>query len=444
MKLVIAGAGEVGTHLARLLSQEDQDIIVIDRDQDKLDYLDQTLNIMTVQGSTISFRNLRAANCQNCDLFIAVTPYESENMMACSMAKQIGASRTLARIDNYGIMAPENVKAVRQMGVDSVIYPEYLAAEEIISALERTWARNWFELHDGQLIVAGVRIRQGAPMCGMRLMDFVNAGHHFHVSAIRRHGEVLIPGGSHTIEADDILYLATTPPHVGELLDISGQKPHRVRHIMIMGGGKIAVRLCKMIGDRYRVKILDTDMERCRLLPEKCPNAEIICGDGRDLDVLVEEGIDEMDAFIALTDSSETNILACMNAKELGVKKIIAEVENMHYASIAENLDMGRLVNKKILASSTIFQLLLDRDASTNKCLALAGAEVAELEAREGSKITRAPVYKLGLSRDMTLAGLVRHGKGQIITGNTLIEPGDRVVVFSLPGTLKKIEKLFS
>lgn len=444
MNLVIAGAGEVGTHLAELLSKEDQDITVIDRDGEKLDAIDQKFNILTLTGSPVSFNVLRQARVQHCDLFIAVTPYESENVMACSMAKQLGAARTLARIDNYGLMAPENTQTMRHMGIDSVIYPEYLAAEEIISALRRTWARNWFELHDGQLIVAGVRIRPDAPICGMRLMDFVKAGHHFHVSAIRRAGEVLIPGGSHDIQAGDILYLATTPENMGELLEISGQLPHRVRRIMIMGGGKIARRLCKMIGDEYKVKILDTDMNVCRRLPEKCPNAEIINADGRDVDTLIEEGIDETDAFIALTDSSETNILACMTAKELGVKCLIAEVENMHFVSIAENLEMGRLINKKLLASSTIFQLLLDRDASTNKCLALQGAEVAELEAREGSKITSAPVMKLHLDKNVTLAGLIRHGQGQTINGRTQIQPGDRVVVFSLPGSLKKIEKLFS
>ena len=211
-----------------------------------------------------------------------------------------------------------------------------------------------------------------------------------------------------------------------------------------MGGSKIAVRLTNMAGDDFLFRIIDSDLKRCYELPGKCPECEIIHGDARDPELLADVGLDDTDAFIALTDSSETNILACLTAKEHGVKKTIAEVENIQFISQAEGLNIGTIINKKLLASSSIFQMLLDSDSSTSKCLALTDAEVAELEARPGSKITKAPVKDLRLTRDMTLAGLIRDGQGMLISGNTVIQPGDHVLVFCLSGAIHKVERLFN
>ncbi len=211
-----------------------------------------------------------------------------------------------------------------------------------------------------------------------------------------------------------------------------------------MGGSRIAIQLCNMAGDKFNFKILDPDRERCLKLSERCADALIINADARDTDALRDAGIVDTDAFIAISDSSESNILTCLSAKEFGVKKTIAEVENLQFISEAEGLNIGTVVNKKLLASSRIYQMLLDRDSSTSKCLALADAEVAEIIAREGSKITRAPIKDLHLSHYMTIAGLIRDGKGQLVGGNTVINPGDRVVVFTLDGVLHKVEKLFS
>ena len=429
MKIVIAGAGEVGSHLAKLLSNEEQDIMLVDDNADRLAVLDANYNLMTLVGSPTSFASLREAGAGSCDLFIAVTPYESNNIVACSIAKNLGAATTVARIDTYEFMDPANAAHVRHMGVDRVIYPEYLAAQEIISALKRTWARNWFELHNGRIILAGVKLRQGAPIVGMKLKDFAFTNRNFHVSAIKRNHETIIPRG------DD---------HIEELISLAGKCEQHIRRVLIMGGSKIAIRLVNLGHDEFKFKIIESDLERCRKLPQKCPDCEIIHGDARDTDLLADIGIADMDAFVALTESSETNIFTCLTAKESGVKKTVADVETIQFISQAENLNIGTVVNKKLLASSTIFQLLLDADSSTAKCLALADAEVAELEARPGSKITRSAVKDLSLPRDLTLAGLIRGEEGMLITGNTIIEPGDHVLVFCLAGALHKVEKLFN
>lgn len=444
MKIVIAGAGEVGSHLAKLLSSEEQDIMVVDTDAERLAKLDANYNLMTVVGNPTSFAALREARAADCDLFIAVTPYESNNIVACSIAKNLGAVTTVARIDSYDFMNPDNAAHVRHMGVDRVIYPEYLAAEEIITALRRTWVRNWFELHNGRIILAGVKLRAQAPIVGMKLKDFAFTNRNFHVSAIKRNHETIIPRGDDRMEAGDILYFTTTRDHIDELIELTGKTRHRIRRVIIMGGSNIAVRLVNLGADEFKFKIIEADEARCRKLPQKCPDCEIIHGDARDTDLLADIGIADTDAFVALTDSSETNILSCLTAKEFGVKKTVADVETIQFISQAENLNIGKVVNKKLLASSTIFQLLLDSDSSTAKCLALADAEVAELEAREGSRITRSAVKDLKLPRELTLAGLIRGDEGMLITGNTVIQPGDHVLVFCLQGALHKVERLFN
>jgi trk system potassium uptake protein TrkA len=443
MKIVIAGAGEVGSHLAKLLSFENQDIVLIDSDASKLAPIDANYNLMTLVGRPTSFQTLRDAGVENCDLFIAVTPYETTNVVACTMAKQIGAERTVARIDNYEFMSDENRKYFSSMGVDSLIYPEYLAAKEIITALKRPWVRHWFELHDGEIILVGVKMRETAKLIGMQLKELAALQPSFHISAIKRNHNTIIPRGDDYIKLDDILYFTTTRDHVDDLLDICGKKNFDVRKVMIMGGSRIAIRTADLAGDDFKIKVIDNNLEKCQRLAEMCPDCDIVHADARDMDVLREEGLDDYDAFVALTDSSETNILACIMAKEFGVAKTIAEVENIQLVSEAESLNIGTTINKKLLASSTIFQLLLDTDSSTSKCHSLTDAEVAELEVRPGSKITRGPVKDLNLSREMTIAGLVRDGVGMLVTGNTVIQPGDHVVVFCLAGALHKVEKLF-
>lgn len=444
MKILIAGAGEVGSHLAKLLSREEQDVTILDTDADHLAKLDANFNLLTLQGKPTSFESIKEAGAAHCDLFIAVTPFETNNVLACSIAKSLGAKRTVARIDNYEYMLRDNRDFFLAMGVDHLIYPEYLAAREIMLSLKRSWTRNWFEIHDGLLIVAGVKIQANSIINGMALKDIGREHRFFHVSAIKRNYETIIPRGNDIIREGDIVYFTSTPEYVDTVRDICGNTGTPIRKCLIMGGSRIAVRLVRMAGDTYRFKIVECDRARCEWLAERCPDAKIINADGRDIDILVEEGITDMDAFIALTASSETNILASVSARELGVCKTVAEVENIQFISEAENLNVSTIINKKLLASGRIFQILLEADADTPKFMALADADVAEIEVRAGSKITRAPVKDLNLSRDMTIAGLIRHNKGMIVTGNTRIEAGDHVVVFCLSGAIHKIERLFN
>lgn len=443
MKIIIAGAGEVGSHLAKLLSTEDQDIILLDSDQSRLDVIDANYNLMTWCGSTSSFEAMRNVGVGEADLYIAVTPFETRNITSCAIAKKLGAKKTVARIDNSEFLLKENGEILKELGVNALIYPENLAADEIHVGLSHNWARYWGELHDGNLLLIGVKVYESSPIAGVQLKDLPVKTHDFHVSAIKRNNETIIPGGNDTIENNDIVYFITTPAFVNEVRDLCGKKKKFIKKILIIGGSRIATRFAKRFQDKYSIKIIDLDREHCEELATMLPECDIVHGDGRDIEVLRENNIYLYDAFLALTDSSETNILSCLTAKEFGVSKTIADVENLQFLSQAENLNIGTTINKKLLASSKIFQMLLNSDKETSKFLTLADAEVAELEVMPGAKITKAPVKDLKLPFGMTLAAVVRNNQASLVSGNTHIQSGDYVVVFSLSGTLSRIEKWF-
>lgn len=444
MKIIIAGAGEVGCHLAKMLSREDQDIILIDSEQEKLDSIDSNYNLMTWNGSTSSFRTLRDVGVKECDLYIAVTPFETRNITSCAIAKRLGAKKTVARIDNSEFLKAENGKILKEVGADFLIYPENLAASEIHAALSHNWARYWGELHDGQLVMIGVKLHSESDLIDKKLRDITVTTHDFHVAAIKRNNETIIPTGNDELHHDDIVYFITTPPHIDELRTICGKKKRVIKRAMIMGGSRITRRFAQLYGDKYDIRIIDCDKEHCEQLATDLPDCEVVLGDGRDIEVLRENNIYQFDAFLALTDSSETNILSCLTAKEFGVPKTVADVENLQFFSQAENLNIGTIINKKLLASSRIFKLLLDADESNAKFLMLADAEVAELQAKDGSKITKGLVKDLKLPYGMTLAALVRGDNCELISGMTRILPGDYVVVFCIAGIFSKIEKLFN
>ena len=442
MRIVIAGAGEVGTHLAKMLSNEEQDIIVIDNEEKKLHNLDN-YNLMTMQGSAVSLDTLKSIQVGAADIFIAVTPHETINVIACSMAKSLGCKKAVARIGNYEFMKPASKKFFSSYGIDILIYPEYLAALEVRTAMQHTWARNWFEMLNGELVVAGVKVRDNARIVGQKLKDMIGISNFMHVNAIKRNREIIIPGGNDEVMPNDIIYVATTPRYIDDVISICGKEKHEVESVLIMGGNEIVKQLAQLIGGKYKVKIMHNNMEECQALADKLPECNVVFYETGDTDVLEDEGVEDYDVFVAMGESSESNILSCVMAKEMGMRKTIAQVENLQFFNEAESLNIGTIINKKLIASSTIFQMMIDADTETSKSLALADAEVAELEVGAGAKVTKAKVKDLRLSSDMTIAGLVRNGEGFLVTGDTQLQAGDRVVVFCLAGAIHKIERMF-
>ena len=446
MKIIIAGAGNVGTHLAKLLSREKQDIILMDDDEEKLSALIANFDLLTVAASPSSISGLKEVGVKEADLFIAVTPDESRNMTACMLATNLGAKKTVARIDNYEYLLPKNKEFFQKLGVDSLIYPEMLAAKEIVSSMRMSWVRQWWEFCGGALILIGTKMREKAEILNIPLYELGGPNIPYHVVAIKRGTETIIPRGDDVIKLHDIVYFTTTRKYIPYIRKIAGKEDYAdVRNVMIMGGSRIAVRTAQYVPDYMQVKIVDNDINRCNRLTELLDDKTmIINGDGRDMDLLIEEGLKNTEAFVALTGNSETNILACLAAKRMGVEKTVAEVENIDYIGMAESLDIGTVINKKMIAASHIYQMMLDADVSNVKCLTFANADVAEFTVPAGAKITKHFIKDLGLPKGTTIGGMIRNGEGVLVTGDTLIQPGDHVVVFCLSMMIKKIEKFFN
>ena len=445
MKIVIAGAGNVGIHLAKLLAGENQDIVLIDESPEKLARLDSSFDLLTIQESPVSLHGLKEAGAGSADLFVAVTTDESRNIIAAQLAHYLGAKKTVARINNYEYLQPKNMEYFNSIGLDSLIYPELLAARDIVDGMKLSWIRQWWEFAGGALVMMGIKLRENAQILNKPLSE-LGKELPYHIVAILREGVTIIPSGSDTMQAGDLVYFMTMKKHIPHIRRIAGKEElPDVRDVIIMGGSRIAVRTAQLMPDYMNLKIIESDLERCNRLTELVDDkVMIINGDGRDPSLLMSEGIQHTEAFVALTDNSETNILACLAAKRFGVTKTIAEVENIDYINMAEKLDIGTVINKKKIAASHIYQMMLDADVTNVKCLTFANADVAEFNVIEGAKITRNQVKDISLPRGVTIGGLIRNREALIVTGNTQILPGDHVVVFGLEGMMKTIEKYFN
>ena len=445
MKVVIAGAGAVGTHLSKLLSREHIDCVLIDDDDERLSSLTE-YDVMTYQSSPTSIKTLKEAGVQGADLFVGVTPEESINMNACILAHALGAKKTVARIDNYEYLSPELQPFFKNLGIDSLIYPEVLAGIDITNGLKMSWVRQRWDVHNGALILLGIKLREAAEILNQPLKDLCGPDDPYHVVAIKRDGDTIIPSGMDQLHVNDLVYIMTTKEYIPYIRKIVGKEHYTdVKNVIIMGGGKTAVRAALTIPNYMNVKIIEKSSKRCEKLNELLESEEamVIHGDGRDLGLLEEEGIRHTQAFVALTGNAETNILACLTAKKLGVRKTVALVENLDYVNMAESLDIGTIINKKTIAASHIFQMLLDADVENLRSLMLVDAEVAEFIASPDSKVTKKPVKDLGLPFGVTIGGLVRNGVGMLVNGNSSIEAGDSVMVFCHEAKLQSLEKYF-
>ena len=446
MKIIIAGAGAVGTHLAKLLSQEHHDITLMDESPEKLEDLSSNFDILTLPLSPSSINALKEAEVDGADLFIGVTPDEAHNMTACMLASKLGAKKTVARVDNYEYTLPEHRDFFRTVGIDSIIYPEMLAGAEILHNIKRSWIRQWWEVQNGALILLGAKLRHSAQILEQPLKDLCGPESPYHIVAVKRDDETVIPHGGDCLHHGDIVYFMTTPKYINYIRDLAGKEDYPdVQNVFVMGGSSTTVHLVNAMPDYMRAKVIEANPKRAERLNEVIHNkhALIIHGDGRDLSLLEEEGIRKAQAFAALTENAETNILACLAAKRLGVRKTVAMVENTDYISMAESLEIGTIINKKTFAASHIYQMMLKADITSVKSLTVANADVAEFAVSPEARIVRSPVKDLHLPSCVTLGGLVRNGEGLLINGSTQILPGDTVVAFCLAGGIKKLEKYF-
>ena len=446
MKIIICGAYGIGTHLAKMLSRNHEDITLIDEDDERLTQIGSDFDLLTAQASPSSIKALHEAGAEHADLFIAVTPEESLNITSCVLAKALGAKKTVAKISNSEYTAPELQNFFAGLGVSSLIYPEKLAAVDIINGLKMSWVRQRWDVHNGALVMLAIKLRETCEILNNPLKNLCGPDDPYHVVAIKRLNETIIPGGNDELKLYDLAYFMTTTQYIPYIRKIVGKELYvDVKNVMIMGGGATAVRAINTMPDYLDTKLIEISEERCEELNNLLDDdkALIINGDGRDTQLLQEEGIKNTQAFVALTNNAETNILACLTAKRLGVRKTVAMVENVDYVSMAESLDIGTIINKKAIAASHIYQIMLDAKVINMRFIMSANADVVEFVAQEGSRVTKKPVKDLGLPKEATIGGLVRGDEGMLVSGHTQIQAGDIVMVFCHNINLKTIERLF-
>ncbi len=447
MKIIVAGAGAVGSHLAKMLSQENHDIVLIDPDEEKLKQVGASLDVLTRAGSATSISLLMDSDIKNADLFIAVATSEETNITASILGKKLGAKKTIARIDNQEYLYSKYKEHFTSLGIDYLIYPEKIASRELVGLIQQSGTLEFVDFSGGMLNMFTIKLEEDAPMINKTLEEASEEiqKHEYRAVAITRNGKTIIPRGDDTFLPGDHVYIVSNQPGINDLMgEYSGKKKFDIRDIMILGGSRIGMLTAKELGTQHNVKLIEINREKSYLLSNLLNNTLVINGDGRDMNLMTEEGLKKMDAFIAVTGDSETNILSCLLARHMGVKKTIAEVENLDYISLAENMGIDTIINKKLITASRIFRFTTSKGVSSVKCLTGTDAEVLEFIVKSGSKITQGPLNKVGLPKDSIVGGVIRGEKSFIANGYTLIKPDDRVMIFCLPSAISKIGKFFN
>ena len=436
----------MGSHLVRMLSGSGHDITVIDSDVKALDELKAMADLITIDGDTTTFAVLRKAGVRRCDLFIAVNHDENMNILSAIMAKQLGAKKSIARIDHNEYLEPNNKEMFIDMGIDYLFHPEQIAAQEVTNLLGHTSTTDYVDFSGGLLALVVFKLEPTSPLLGRKLMELADDGSitEFRAVAITRGSQTIIPRGQDEFFEGDVVYIIARKDVARSVTELSGQKSVEVKNLMILGGSRIGVRVALELQEDMNVKMIEYNGEKAYRLAEELEHTLIIHEDGRNLDAMMEEGLASMDAFLAVTGRSETNILAAMQAKRMGVKKVIAEVENLNYIRLAESVGIDTIINKKRVTASNIFRFTMSTDVQAIRCLSGSEAEVLEFIVKPNSPATKCMIKDMRLPQDVIIGGIVRGDKVFIAVGDTQINAYDRVVVFSMPGSIATVGEFFN
>ena len=454
MKIIIEGAGQVGSHLAKMLSHASNEITVIDDDAERIRKLTSSADVSTVQGPPSSIALLREAGCARADLFIAVNPFQSQsvNVVSALLAKKIGAKRVIARIDDESYLSPENKLLFKDMGIDMLFYPEKSASDEIVEMLQHSASTESMDFARGKLQLAVFKLDDDSPLLEMSVAEFAKTVKtaepeaDFRIVAISRGGITIIPRYDTPFKYMDYLYVITRREGVPALMKYLGKDKIDVRRVLILGGSEIGEMVAGRLAAQKLddIKIIDIDPARCRQLSEDLPDlVSVACGDVRNSDFLLEEDIKGFQAVLATTGNDEVNILSCVVAKKMGVPRVIAQVENLEYLRLAEEMGVDSVINKKLITAARIFKFTLSDKLRSVRYMSGTDAEVLEYTAAPDSKITKGTLKDIDFPANAIIGGIIRGGDSFIAVGHTRIEAYDRVAVFALPDAVKDVDKMF-
>jgi len=445
MNIIIAGDGEVGFHLAKMLHDENHDITIVDPHEELLKMLESHTDILTIAGDSTSVTVLNKARINKADLLISVLHDETTNLVTCILGKKLGAKRTISRINNTEYLFPSTRELFQQLGVDELVCPESIAADEIIALLKQTAATEIYNFSHGRLSLFLIKLDENALVLNKTLNQVAQQFPQldFRAVAIHRNSQTIIPRGDDVFKENDLVYVITKPDGINSLIKHGGKQRIEIKDIMIVGGGRIGRKTAQRLEKNLNIKLVELDKNRSQWLANDLEHTLVINGDARDIELLKEEGITDTDAFIAVTDNSETNILTCLHATKLGVKRTIALVENLDYIDISQNIGINTIINKKLITASYIARFTMNAEVTSIKCLSGIDAEVLEFVAKPNSAVTKKPIYKLDIPNGAIIGGIVRGKVSYIAIGNFQINENDHVVVFALPKAIHKVDKLF-
>ena len=445
MDIVIAGDGEVGLHLAEALVRDKHNITIVDPHEELLKLVESHSDLMTITGDSTSTSVLRRANVSRADLVIAVLHDEHINLLTGIIAKKLGAKKVIARVNTMENLSSEVWRMYQDLGIDGLLSPEDIAAQEIISLLKQNASLETYDFSGGKLQLFMVKLESEAEIIGKSVAEVIEQYQHidFRIAAIHRRQNTFIPQDDTVFQLADMVYVVTKPHALKDILRLSGKRQINIHNVMIVGGGRVGRITAKRLENELNIKILEKSKDRCVELTNNLSKALVVNADARNLDILEEEGISEMDAFIAVTDNTETNILTCLQAKSFGVKKTIALVENIDYIDISQNIGIDSIINKKLIAASYMVKYTLGAKVSSLKCLSGIDADIVEFDVRSGSAVTRKTIGQLAMPTDAIICGITRDGESFIATDDFQIETDDQVVVLALPNAIPAVERLF-
>lgn len=446
MNIIIAGDGEVGFYLAKSLTQLDYNITVVDPHSELLGRLEKETDLLTIVGDSTSPRTLEEARVHDCDLFLSVLHDESINLVTCILAKKLRAKKTVARITNAELLTPKHREMFRDLGVDEMVCPERIAAKEITNLLDHTVATEFFDFSGGLLTMYLIRLEQGSPVVGhsVKEMTKIYSTLQVRIVALLRHGETVIPHADTVFEAGDMAYIISKQGQMETVKQLAGGADFEIGNVMIAGGGRIGRYAALTLEDAKRITLVENDRQRCKDLSAVLSKTLIINGDATDIELLKEEGLENNDAFIAVTDSSETNVLTCLHAKRLGIRKTVALVENTGFINISQDIGIDTIINKKLITASYIARFIVKGDAVSSKWLSGTNAELIEFVVGKHAAATRVTIGELRLPEGKaTIGGVIRGRETLLPTRDTQLREKDKVVVFALPNVMDRVARLF-
>lgn len=435
----------MGYHLAEQLSYENQNIILIDVDKDVLDNASSHLDVMTVLGDSTSLEVLKNANVKDASMFMAVTTSEKTNIVAAVLAKQLGAKRVIARVRNHDYLIPEHDVYFKNLGIDNIISPTMLCSGEIYRMIKNSTFTDVFEFEGGKLNVVGITLDQYCSLVNKKIADMRNDSlfEDIRIIAIVRDQMTIIPRGNTIIRNNDHVFFISNKKAVSSIIELLGQQMVKISNVMIIGGDDMALTTALKLENEYRVTLVHKDKERCKWLSERLNNTLVINGDYKNIDLLIEEGLEQMEAFISLTESSETNIITSLTAKNHGVYKTIAHVDTREYIHISHSIGVDSLINKKLVAANQVTRYLRKGTVEAVSGIYGVDAEIIQYVITKNNRVTKNSLKDLHFPDTAIVAGVIRGEEVYIPDGDFTLQMDDKVIVLALPAAKIALEKLF-